>query len=76
MTSLLGLIILSIACMGYGLLCLRLIRCPDAPSWAENYGRAFALGMGTLDVVTYSSRTLGISEKSKSKIFRINNEIK
>jgi hypothetical protein len=28
------------------------------------------------DVVTYSSRTLGISEKSKNKIFRINNEIK
>ncbi len=28
------------------------------------------------DVVTYSSRTLGISEKYKSKIFLINNEIK
>ena len=36
------------ACVGYGLLGLRMIRCPDAPSWAENYGRAFALGMGSL----------------------------
>ena len=30
----------------------------------------------SFEVVTNSSRTLGIPEKSKSKIFRINNEIK
>ena len=60
MTSLLVLIILSIACMGYGLLCLRLIRCPDAPSWAENYGRAFALGMGTLGWLVFWFGIAGI----------------
>jgi hypothetical protein len=48
MISFLVLIILVLACLGYGLLGLRMVSCPDAPSWAESYGRAFALGMGTL----------------------------
>ena len=46
MISFLVLIFLVSACVGYGLLGLRVICCPDAPSWAENFGRAFALGMG------------------------------
>ena len=48
MSSILVLMILILSCLGYGLLGLRLIGCPHAPSWGEDYGRAFALGMGTL----------------------------
>ena len=53
MISLLALTVLIIASMGYGFLGLRLIRCPDAPSWAENYGRAYALGVGTLGWIVF-----------------------
>ena len=53
MISLLALTVLIIASMGYGLLGLRLIRCPDAPSWAENFGRAYALGVGTLGWIVF-----------------------
>ena len=48
MFSLLVLMILILSSLGYGLLGLRMIGCPNAPSWGEDYGRAFALGMGTL----------------------------
>jgi hypothetical protein len=40
--------ILILSGLGYGLLGLRMIGCPNASSWGEDYGRAFALGMGTL----------------------------
>ena len=30
-----------------------MICCPDAPSWSENLGRAFALGMGALGWVVF-----------------------
>jgi hypothetical protein len=53
MTSFLVLVSLVLSCVGNGLLCLRLIRCPNAPSWAENIGRAFALGMGTIGWVVF-----------------------
>ena len=53
MISLLALTVLIIASMGYGFLGLRLIRCPDAPSWAENFGRAYALGVGTLGWIVF-----------------------
>ena len=48
MISFLVLMILMLSSLGYGLLGLRIISCPHAPSWGEDYGRAFALGMGTL----------------------------
>ena len=48
MNSVLVLMILILSGLGYGLLGLRMIGCPNAPSWGEDYGRAFALGMGTL----------------------------
>ena len=53
MISFLVLIFLVSACLGYGLLGLRMICCPDAPSWAENFGRAFALGMGALGWIVF-----------------------
>ena len=48
MISFLVLMILMLSSLGYGLLGLRMIGCPNGPSWGEDYGRAFALGMGTL----------------------------
>ena len=48
MHSILVLMILILSILGYGLLGLRMIGCTNAQSWGEDYGRAFALGMGTL----------------------------
>lgn len=36
------------ASLGYGTVGLRLLGCPSAPNWAENWSRGFVLGMGTL----------------------------
>ena len=48
MISILVLTVLIISSLGYGLLGLRIISCPNSPSWGEDYGRAFALGIGVL----------------------------
>ena len=47
------LIFLTLSSIGYGLLGLRIIGCTQAPSWGENYGRAFALGIGTLGWIVF-----------------------
>jgi hypothetical protein len=46
--SLLIVLLIITACLGYGMIALRLLGCQSAPSWAENWSRAFALGIGTL----------------------------
>ena len=48
MIPILVLTVLIMSSLGYGLLGLRIISCPNSPSWGEDYGRAFALGIGVL----------------------------
>ena len=48
MISFLVLMLLLLSSLGYGILGLRVMGCPKAPSWGEDYGRAFALGIGVL----------------------------
>ena len=60
MISLSVLIFLIFSSLGYGLLGLRFIGCTQAPSWGENYGRAFALGIGTLGWLVFWFGVLGL----------------
>jgi len=60
MPPFLALLILIISSMGYGLLGLRLISCLSAPSWAENYGRTFALGLGILGWIIFWFGIIGL----------------
>lgn len=60
MISVLVLLVLISACLGYGLLGLRMVSCPDAPSWAEGFGRAFALGMGVLGWLAFWFGIVGL----------------
>ena len=46
--SCLIVILMIVASMGFGSLGLRILGCPHAPNWAENWGRCFALGIGII----------------------------
>ena len=56
-------------CIGmHGLLWLRMLNLPNAPSWAEEWGRAFALGMGT---IAWAVFWFGISELFNIYVFHL-----
>ena len=60
------LLIIITSSFGYGLLGLRIINCPNSPSWGEDYGRAFALGIGALGWLVF---WFGVSGLLKTWVF-------
>lgn len=60
--SFLILMLMVLSTIGYGMFGLRLIGLSKAPSWAEEYGRAFALGIGTIGWIVFWFGIVGLLE--------------